>query len=360
MSQVVGVVTGGGDCPGLNAVIRAVAKSSIRRGWKAVGIVGGYEGLLAPQRTVPLEGDVLNGLLVRGGTILGTANQGKFSAKVGHGQSRQLPVELLDATKQGCEELGLTGLVSIGGDGSLAIAEQLSEHGLPIVGVPKTIDNDLAATMMTFGFDSAVACATDAVDRLHSTAESHRRVMVLEVMGRYAGWIAIYAGLAGGADVILIPEIQFDYDRICAKVREREQSGKLFTIVVVAEGARPSGADFTTSTTQPENREARLGGIGAQVAHEIQERTGKETRCVVLGHLQRGGAPTNMDRALCTIFGAKAIELIAEKRFGQMVAFTNNQITSVSLRDAVGRLRTVPIDGGFVMAARSLGICLGD
>jgi 6-phosphofructokinase 1 len=214
--------------------------------------------------------------------------------------------------------------------------------------------------MMTFGFDSAVACATDAVDGLHSTAESHRRVMVLEVMGRYAGWIAIYAGLAGGADVILIPEIPFDFESVCVKVREREQSGMGFTIVVVAEGARPSGADFTTSTSQPENREARLGGIGAQVAQEIQERTGKETRYVVLGHLQRGGTPTNMDRALCTIFGAKAVELIAEGRFGEMVAFTNNHVTSVPLRDAVGKLRTVPLDGGFVMAARSLGVCLGD
>ncbi|MCI0357742.1 MAG: ATP-dependent 6-phosphofructokinase [Planctomycetaceae bacterium] len=360
MSQVIGVVTGGGDCPGLNAVIRSVAKAAIRRGWQAVGIIGGYEGLLAPQRTVALEGDLLSGLLVRGGTILGTANQGKFSAKVGHGESRRLPVELLDETKRGCEQLRLSGLVSIGGDGSLAIAQQLCEHGIPIVGVPKTIDNDLAATLMTFGFDSAVACATDAVDRLHSTAESHRRVMVLEVMGRYAGWIAIYAGLAGGADVILIPEIPFSYDSICAKVREREQASKHFTIVVAAEGARAAGADYVTSTNQPQNREARLGGIGAQVTEEIQRRTGKETRSVVLGHLQRGGSPTNMDRALCTIFGAKAVELIAQQRYGEMVAFTGSQISSVPISEAVGKLRTVPLDGGFVTAARSLGICLGD
>jgi 6-phosphofructokinase 1 len=228
------------------------------------------------------------------------------------------------------------------------------------VGVPKTIDNDLAATAMTFGFDSAVACATDAVDRLHSTAESHRRVMVLEVMGRYAGWIAIYAGLAGGADVILIPEIPFSYDSVCAKVRQRDESGKPFTIVVVAEGAREKGADFITSTDQPQNREARLGGIGSRVADEIQQRTGKETRCVVLGHLQRGGRPTNMDRALCTIFGSKAVELIAQGRFGEMVAFTGSQITSVPLSEATGQLRTVPLEGGFVVSARSLGICLGD
>jgi len=341
-------------------VIRAAAKAAHRRGWQAIGIVGGYEGLLAPQQTKVLEGDALNGLLVRGGTILGTANQGKFSAKVGHGETRRLPKELLDATKRGCEELGLVGLVSIGGDGSLTIAQQFFEYGIPVVGVPKTIDNDLAATMMTFGFDSAVACATDAIDRLHSTAESHRRVMVLEVMGRYAGWIAIYAGLAGGADVILIPELPFQYESVCKKVAEREHAGKAFTIVVVAEGARPAGADFVTSASQSQNREARLGGIGTQVAEELQKRTGKESRCVVLGHLQRGGSPTNMDRALCTAFGAKAVELIAEKKFGQMVAFTAGKITSVPLAEAIGHLRTVPLEGSFVTAAREMGICLGD
>ncbi len=201
MSGRIGVVTGGGDCPGLNSVIRAVAKAAIRRGWSAVGIVGGYDGLLSPQKTQELNGHVLDGLLVRGGTILGTANRGRFSAKVGHGESRRLPAELMEETLQGVQQLNLTGLVSIGGDGSLSIAQQMYEYGIPVVGVPKTIDNDLAATTMTFGFDSAVACATDALDRLHTTAESHKRVMVLEVMGRYAGWIAIYAGLAGGADV---------------------------------------------------------------------------------------------------------------------------------------------------------------
>jgi len=214
--------------------------------------------------------------------------------------------------------------------------------------------------MMTFGFDSAVACGTEGVDRLHSTAESHRRVMVLEVMGHYAGWIAIYAGLAGGADVILIPEIPFNYETICNKVGEREQAGKHFTIVVVAEGARPAGEDFVTSGEQSDDRKARLGGIGAQVAAEIHKRTWKETRSIVLGHLQRGGSPTNMDRALCTIFGTKAVELIAEKKFGQIVAFTGSQITGVRLSEATGQLRTVPLDGGFVTAARSLGICLGD
>jgi len=366
MVPTIGVVTGGGDCPGLNAVIRAVAKAAQRRGYRAVGILGGYEGLLAPQQTRLLEGDLLAGLLVRGGTILGTANQGKFSAKVGHGEARRLPVELLEETKRGCQALGLVGLVSIGGDGSLTIAQQMHEHGIPVVGVPKTIDNDLAATAMTFGFDSAVACATDALDRLHSTAESHRRIMVLEVMGRYAGWIAIYAGLAGGADAILIPEIPFRYESLCAKVAEREAAGKPFTIVVVAEGARPAGADYVTSAGQgtppgaAPQREARLGGIGAAVTEELARRTGKDARCVVLGHLQRGGSPTNLDRALCTAFGAKAVEMIATQQFGQMVAFTGSQITSVPLTAATGTLRTVPLDGGFVTSARSMGICLGD
>jgi phosphofructokinase-like protein len=365
MSTRIGIVTGGGDCPGLNAVIRAAAKASLARGWTPVGIVGGYEGLLRPQRTMPLEGDALNGLLVRGGTILGTANRGRFSAKVGHGESRQLPRELLEETKRGFEDLGLTALVSIGGDGSLSIAQQMFEFGLPIVGIPKTIDNDLSATVMTFGFDSAVACATDAVDRLHSTAESHRRVMVLEVMGRYAGWIAIYAGLSGGADVILIPEIPFSYDSVCKKIAVREAAGKTFSIVVVAEGAREAGGIFSTvegpEQKGPEQtREARLGGVGMHVAEEIQRRTSKESRAVVLGHLQRGGSPTNMDRALCTAFGAHAVELIADGKLGHMVTFTGAQIASVPLAEATGKLRTVPLDGGFVRTARALGICLGD
>src|ERR1044071_425796 len=228
MTNQIGVVTGGGDCPGLNAVIRAVAKASSIRGWECVGILGGYEGLLEPWQTISLDYKRLSGLLPRGGTILGTANRVKFSAKVGHGESRALPKELLEGVKSGMEALGLFALVSIGGDGSMSIAQQLFEHGIPIVGVPKTIDNDLEGTLFTFGFDSAVSCATDALDRLHSTAESHNRVMVLEVMGRYAGWIALYAGVAGGADVILIPEMPFTYESVCAKIQEREQFGKKF------------------------------------------------------------------------------------------------------------------------------------
>lgn len=361
MGQRIGIVTGGGDCPGLNAVIRAVAKSANRRGWEAVGILGGYEGLLEPQQVRPLTYQELDGLLVRGGTILGTANRGRFSAKVGHGQTRQLPQELLDDTRRGVEKLGLTALVSVGGDGSLTIAHQFHEHGIPIIGVPKTIDNDVSGTVMTFGFDSAVHCATDALDRLHSTAESHQRIMVLEVMGRYAGWIAIYSGIAGGADVILIPEIPFRYESIVAKIQEREQQGKRYTMVVAAEGARLKDGEFQTVGGPDANREARLGGIGQALAAELERLTGKEAASsVVLGHLQRGGSPTNMDRAPCTMFGAKAVELIADRAFGQMVAFTGTHIVGVPLSDAIGALRTVPLDGGYVWTARSLGVCLGD
>jgi ATP-dependent phosphofructokinase / diphosphate-dependent phosphofructokinase len=360
MSKRIGVVTGGGDCPGLNAVIRAVAKASAKRGWECIGVLGGYEGLLEPRRTLPLDYQTLSGLLPRGGTILGTANRGIFSAKVGHAENRMLPKELFDAVKAGMDALGLVALVCIGGDGTLSGAQQMFEHGIPVVGVPKTIDNDLEGTLFTFGFDSAVTCATDALDRLHTTAESHNRVMVLEVMGRYAGWIALYAGVAGGADVILIPEIPFSYQCICAKVREREGLGKKFTIIIVAEGVRERDGEFVTSAADAKIGEARLGGIGAVVRAEVEKRTGKESRVCVLGHLQRGGSPTTFDRALCSMFGATAVELIAAGDFGKMVAFTGPQIGAIKISDAIGSVKTVNPDGNLVRTARALGICFGD
>jgi phosphofructokinase-like protein len=360
MTKKIGVVTGGGDCPGLNAVIRSVAKAAAQRGWEAIGIVGGYDGLLPPGNFRTLDYKAIDGLLVRGGTILGTANRGQFTAKVGHGEERRIPTELLDGIKRGMAQAGLSALVTIGGDGSLSIAQQFHEFGIPIIGVPKTIDNDLEGTLWTFGFDSAVACATDAIDRLHTTAESHKRVMVLEVMGRYAGWIALFAGVAGGADVILIPEIPFSYESICGKITQRAQQGKDFTIVVVAEGARERGGEFVTAADAPVNREARLGGIGAVVTQQIETRSGKESRVCVLGHLQRGGSPTAFDRALCSIFGAQAVELIQAGDFGKMVAFQGSQVGSVNISDAVGRLKTVRPDGNFICTARALGICMGD
>jgi 6-phosphofructokinase 1 len=249
--------------------------------------------------------------------------------------------------------------VCIGGDGSLTIAQQLYEIGMSVVGIPKTINNDLDATIMTFGFESAVSCAVDALDRLHTTAESHDRVMVLEVMGRYAGWIATSAGLAGGADVILIPEIPFNYKSIVARIQEREEYGKRFTIIIVAEGAREEGGDYVTSEAGKRAGEARLGGIGHVVATEIQNRTGKETRAVVLGHLQRGGSPTAWDRHLCTRFGVSAVEQIADQNFGVMVALTPSGIAPVELVDAVDKIRTVPPDGEIVRAGRALGISFG-
>jgi ATP-dependent phosphofructokinase / diphosphate-dependent phosphofructokinase len=360
MRERIGILTGGGDCPGLNTVIRAVVKCASKRGWDTIGFLGGFEGLLEPLRYRPLDYKEMDALLFVGGTVLGTSNKGRFAAKTGHGDSNCIPREILDQAKANCQKLGLRALVVVGGDGSLSSAQQLFEHGVPVVGVPKTIDNDLEATALTFGFDSAVACATDALDRLRTTAQSHDRVMVLEVMGRYTGWIAVTAGISGGGDVILIPEIAFRLESVCAKVAERESEGKHFTLVVVAEGAREQGRDYVTAGSAERNREARLGGIGAVVAAEIQKRTGKETRVCVLGHLQRGGAPTSFDRLLCTRFGAGAIQLIAEGQYGYMVALRPPDTVAVKISDAVGRLRAVPPDGDIVQAARALGISLGD
>jgi len=360
MRERIGILTGGGDCPGLNTVIRAVVKCATKRGWEAVGFLGGFEGLLEPMRYRPLDYKEMDALLFVGGTVLGTSNKGRFAAKTGHGESNRIPREILDQAKSGFQKLGLRALVVVGGDGSLSSAQQLFEHGVPVVGVPKTIDNDLEATLLTFGFDSAVACATDALDRLRTTGESHERVMVLEVMGRYTGWIAVTAGVSGGGDVILIPEIPFRLDSVCAKVAEREREGKHFTLVVAAEGAREQGKDYVTAGSAEENREARLGGVGAVVAAEIQKRTGKETRVCVLGHLQRGGAPTSFDRLLCTRFGARAVQLIAEEKYGHMVALRPPDTVAVKLADAVGRLRAVPPNGDIVQTARSLGISFGD
>jgi ATP-dependent phosphofructokinase / diphosphate-dependent phosphofructokinase len=360
MSERIGIVTGGGDCPGLNAVIRAVVKSASKRGWETLGFLGGFEGLLDPVQFRVIDYKAMDGLLHRGGTILGTSNKGHFAAKTGHGEVNRIPQEVLDAAKRNIGILGLRALVVVGGDGSLTIAQQLFESGIPLVGVPKTIDNDLESTVFTFGFDSAVACATDALDRLHTTAESHSRVFVIEVMGRYAGWIALHAGIAGGGDVILIPEIPFHYESICSKIALRESRGKHFTLVVVAEGARAHGSSYTTNGHQQNNCEARLGGIGSVVAAELEKRAHKETRVCVLGHLQRGGGPTNFDRLLCTCFGTKAVQLIADEQYGYMVASRPPDTVAVKIKDATGKLRTVPIDGDLVQTARALGISLGD
>lgn len=357
----IGVLTGGGDAPGLNAVIRGVVKAAGQLGWQVLGFERGYEGLLDPVTYRVLDSENTKGILHLGGTILGTVNRGRFAAKVGEGEQRQIDPEILAAARHTVEDLGLRGLVCIGGDGTLSIALQLHEAGIPVVCVPKTIDNDLEATVVTFGFHSAVEFATEALDRLHTTAASHERVMVVEVMGRHAGWIATQAGIAGGADVILIPEITWDFDGIVRKVRQREEAGRRFTIVVVAEGAHwPDGTLVAHATGAGKVGEVRLGGIGQRVAEELETRCGKESRFVVLGHLQRGGPPNTFDRLLATRFGVAAVRLIVEGRFGRMVSYKPPDTLDVPVAQAVHRVRTVPPDGDLVRTARALGISFGD
>lgn len=354
----IGVLTSGGDCPGLNAVIRAICRAAQKLDWEVIGFRDGYEGLLPPGDYITLDRKNTAGIMHLGGTILGTTNRGHFVAKVGAGDKAVIPQDIIDKAKQTFHNLGLTALIAIGGDGSLSTALQLFENGIPVVGVPKTIDNDLEATAMTFGFDSAVACVGDALDRLHTTATSHKRVMVLEVMGRNAGWIALYGGLAGGADVILIPEIPFSFDKVADEVMRREKEGAKSTMIVVAEGATSKeGRQLRHATASGEHR---LGGIGDIVGREIAERTGKEVRTCILGHLQRGGAPTTLDRILGTRFGVKAVKLVEEKKFGTMVSYQNYLTLDVPISHAVHRLRRVTPDSQMVETARAVEISFGD
>jgi 6-phosphofructokinase 1 len=355
----IGVLTAGGDCPGLNAVIRGVVKSASTHGYEVVGFLKGYEGLVDPVSYIPLTHKNTTGILGQGGTILGSTNKGRFAATVGVNDRLELDPELVAGVKTTIEHLGIAGLICIGGDGSLAVAQQFHEQGIPVVGVPKTIDNDLSSTAFTFGFFSAVFCATDALDRLHTTAASHERVMVLEVMGRHAGWIALYAGIAGGGDVILIPEIPWSFDTVCQAIIRREQRGKKFTLVVVAEGAELPSGELVTKERRADQKQVRLGGIGNIVGAEIETRLGKETRTVVLGHLQRGGAPTTFDRVLATQYGAHAVRLIIERKFGQMVTYWPPDMGNVSLLEAI-QLSAVNPACSAVQAARALGVCFGD
>ncbi len=354
------VNTGGGDAPGLNAVLRAVTLTALNRGYEVVGIRKGYLGLLDTSQLVPLTYDTVRGITHIGGSILGTNNRGNPLAirVVENGHERY--VDVSDQAVQNFHRLGFDGLIAIGGDGSLKIAAGLAKKGIPIIGVPKTIDNDLAATVMTFGFDTAVATATEAIDKLHSTAESHDRVMVVEVMGRYCGWIALSAGIAGSADVILLPEIPFRMDKVCEKIMAREAAGRHFSIVVCAEGAVPVGGDFTVVEEARDGHEARLGGVAEKVSKEVQARTGKESRSIVLGHLQRGGQPTPFDRLLSLRFGAAAVRLAEEGRWGSMVAYGAPEMTAVPLEEAVATMKHVPIEGETVRTARELGISFGD
>ncbi len=357
----IGVLTGGGDAPGLNAVIRGVVKAANQQGWEVLGFERGYEGLLDPPHFRVLDAENTKGILHLGGTILGTVNRGHFTSRPGPNGRRVIDPAVLQVARHTCQQLNLRGVVCIGGDGSMTIALQLHEAGVPLVGVPKTIDNDLEATEITFGFDSAVAFASEALDRLHTTAASHERVLVLEVMGRHTGWIALHSGIAGGADAILIPEIRWDFAGVLEKIKQRDAVGRPFSLVVVAEGARwPDGSLVAQATGAGRTREVRLGGVGQRLAEEIQRRSGKESRSVVLGHLQRGGPPTTFDRLLATRFGVNAVRLITEGKLGQMVALRTPEMIGVPIADAINRLRTVPGDHDLVRVARSLGISFGD
>jgi len=358
----IGILTGGGDCPGLNAVIRGVAKAAmLEHGVGVVGFVDGYWGLVEG-RFRELDYFSVSGILTVGGTILGTsnlANPFRYPEK-----DRKGKLVLRDRSSLAVKvfkRLDLDALVTIGGDGTLSIAHRLSKKGIPVVGVPKTIDNDLNNTDVTFGFNTAVTTAMEAIDKIHTTAMSHHRVMVVEVMGRYAGWLALHSGVAGGSDVILIPEIPYDIRKVCDYVLQRSRVGKRFSIVSVAEGAKPKGgkrviAKIVRESTDP----VRLGGIGNVVAKQISDRTGLETRVCVLGHVQRGGTPSAFDRTLATMFGTHAMKLVKKGRFGRMVSFKNFKVTDVALLSAVAKQKLVPPRHPLVLAARAVGTCFGD
>ena len=349
----IGILTGGGDCPGLNAVIRAAVRTLIRDyGIEAVGIQLGFEGLLT-KATVPLTLETIRGILPKGGTLLRTTNRGNpFEYPLKNGQRVDRSQEVLANVK----ELGLDGVMAIGGDGTLKIAQRLWDLGIPMVAVPKTIDNDLEATDFTFGFQTAVAVATDAVDRLHTTAESHDRVMILEVMGRNAGWIALYSGIAGGADIILIPEIPYRPRAIVELIEERQVEGRKFDIIVVAEGAKRFGGE----ETYLDKATRRLGGVAYQVAADIQNHIELEIRVTVLGHIQRGGSPIAYDRVLASRFGSEAAKLAAQGNFGKMVALRGETMIAVPISEAVSRPKYVDPEGQIVRDALSLGISFGD
>jgi 6-phosphofructokinase 1 len=357
----IAINTGGGDAPGLNAVIRAVVLAAKHRGWEVLGIRRGYEGLLDITKIVQLDREAVRGITHLGGSILGSTNKGdpfQWPQRMPSGE-----VSLVDRSDEvvtNARRLGIDALIAVGGDGSMRIAHKLAQRGVPIVGVPKTIDNDLWGTALTFGFDTAVSVATEAIDRLHSTAEAHERVFTVELMGRYAGWIALHAGIASTADVILIPEIPFDIDAVCRKIMEREALGRHFSIVVVAEGARPLGGEMVFQSTHEKGREWRLGGVSEMVARQIEERTGKEARNLVLGHVQRGGSPSAFDRVTAQRFGAAAIRVIELGERGVMVALDPPEVKTVPLEEVISRQSTVPLDCDTVQTARDIGICLGD
>lgn len=361
----IAITTGGGDAPGLNAVIRATVKSAVRRGWECVGIRDGFDAVLNPEDypdgpLMKLDNAAVRGITHLGGTILGTTNRGNPIAYPTEGPDGEIiEVDRGDELVARLKENNIDAVISIGGDGSMGIAKALSDRGFPIVGVPKTIDNDLNGTVVTFGFETAVAFATDCIDRLHSTAESHRRIMVVEVMGRYAGWIALHAGVAGTADVILLPEIPYNINYVAQKISDRARTGAKFSIVVVAEGAKPVGGAHSVIGKEIGQAE-RLGGAGQRVCTTLSQICGQEARHVVLGHLQRGGSPTANDRLISLRFGAAAVRTLAEGVHGVMVALDPPEVRYVPLAQAVSRMKTVPLDCDTMRTARDLGVSFGD
>jgi ATP-dependent phosphofructokinase / diphosphate-dependent phosphofructokinase len=364
MIRRIAINTGGGDAPGLNAVIRSVALSALNRGWEVVGVRRGYEGMLEddPEALIPLDRDRVRGIAHLGGTILGTTNRGDPFKYPVLTDGKKVPTDVSERVVKRFEELGIDALVALGGDGSMTIARKLIERGLKrVIGVPKTIDNDLKGTNVTFGFATAVTTTTDALDKLHSTAQAHRRVMVVEVMGRHAGWIALHAGIAGGADVILIPEIPFHLERVCEKIQERYRRRSDFAIVVVSEGAKEIGAEALYKLGKDEFKEhAVLGGIAERLARQIEEATGCEARSVVLGHLQRGGSPVAFDRLLAQRMGCAAVRYVAESTQSGMVAQVGGKIVLVPFEEVVGGTRGVELSSDTIDTGRDLGICFGD
>ncbi len=358
----IAINTGGGDAPGLNAVLYAVTMAAHRRGWEVHGIQTGYAGLFDTSKIVPLTPERVAGIVSYGGTILGTTNRGDpFHLPVTTSTGTIEYRDDSDRVVETFRRLGFDVLIAVGGDGSLSIAHRLSLKGIPVVGIPKTIDNDLAETLATFGFDTAVTTATEAIDKLHSTTSAHERIMVVEVMGRYAGWIALNSGASGSADAILIPEIPYDIGKVCARLTENERRGKRYGIVVVAEGAKPAGGDVVTKAGAGEGREeVLLGGIAERVARQLALCTGKETRSIVLGHLQRGGSPTTFDRLLALRFGAAAIRFIADGKRNIMVALRPPEMAAVPLPDVISKTKTVPLDSDTILTCRDLGISFGD
>ncbi len=357
----IAISTGGGDAPGLNAVIRAAVLSARTRGWDVLGIKRGFAGLLGEDEIVPLTVDSVRGIAGQGGTIIKTTNRGSpFSYPVQQPDGSWKHVDRSDELVENARNLGIEAIISIGGDGSLKIARQLQAKGVRVVSVPKTIDNDVAGTITTFGFDTAVNTAMEAIDKLHTTAESHDRVMVLEVMGREAGFIALHAGVAGTADVILIPEIEWELGKVCEKIMERDASGKRFSIVVVAEGAKPKGGHESIIGASLPGQDRRLGGVAERLAYDIQQQTGKETRSMVLGHLQRGGSPTGYDRLLATRFGAAAVQAVADKKWGHMVALQSPHIVPIPIEDVLRETKRVDPKHDVVQTARVIGISFGD